>query len=89
MDSYLKGRPKTQKFTASIPSQKNGGSALNQQTDEDEVIHAKPAPDVREAPDVDLVMHDGVVKKIVIHMPEGKILELECEYEEESDGNRE
>jgi hypothetical protein len=89
MDSYLKGRPKTQKFTANFPAQKSGGSALNPQVDEDEIIHAKPAPDVNEAPDVDLVLHDGVVKKIVIHMPDGKILELECEYEEESAGNRE
>lgn len=84
MESYLKGRSKTQKFTALIPSP-NSPSALAQGSDEDATVRATPAPDVVNAPDVDLVMHGGVVRKIVIHMPDGNILELECEYEEESD----
>lgn len=85
MDSYLKGRPKTQKFTANIPAQKNAAkTALNQGMEENEVVRATPAPNVTEAPDVDLVLHDGIVQKIVIHMPDGNVLELECEYETES-----
>jgi hypothetical protein len=85
MDSYLKGRPKTQKFTANIPSPKNAAkAALNQGEEEDKVVRATPEPDVRNAPDVDLVLHEGVVQKIVIHMPDGNILELACEYEAES-----
>jgi hypothetical protein len=84
MESYLKGRSKTQKFTALIPSQ-NNPSALAQGREEEATVRATPAPDVTNAPDVDLVMQNGIVKKIVIHMPDGNVLELECEYEEESD----
>lgn len=81
MDSYLKGRPKTQKFTANLPAPK---TALNKGSEEDELVRATPAPDAVDAPDVDLVLHDGIVQKIVIHMPDGNVLELECEYADES-----
>jgi len=85
MESYLKGRPKTQKFTATIPSAKSSANASQDKDgNEDAVVRAKPAPDVTNAPDVDLVLHEGTVRKIVIHMPDGNILELECEYSDET-----
>ena len=81
MDSYLKGRPKAQKFTANLSSQKD---ALPAGEDAEKTVRAKPAPGVTDAPDVDLVVRHGVVRKIVIHMPDGNILELECEYGDEA-----
>lgn len=82
MESYLKGRPKTQKFTANLSAPKNA-SALNANEDAEKVVRAQAAPDVVDAPDVDLVVRDGVVRKIIIHMPDGNIMELECDYGDE------
>jgi hypothetical protein len=87
MDSYLKNRPKTQRFHVAIPAPKNKSKADKKNAADDEcetVVKAVPAPAVKNAPQVDLVMRDGAVRKIVIHLEGGNKLELECEYEAES-----
>ena len=86
MDSYLKGRAKTQRFHAAIPAPKNGQKSPQEKQREQQaetVVRAEAEPDVVDAPDVDLVLRGGVVQRIVIHMPDGKRLELDCEYEGE------
>jgi hypothetical protein len=85
MDSYLKGRTKTQRFHAAIPAGAEAAkSALRQQEPEKEdIVRAEPEPGVENAPDVDLVVRDGVVRRIVIHMKDGTRLELDCTYGDE------
>jgi hypothetical protein len=86
MDSYLKGRQKTQRFHVAIPAQKPAAKVdkNDKEREEDEtVVKAVPAPDVTDAPQVDLVVRDGAVRRIVIHLEDGKKLELDCVYEGE------
>jgi hypothetical protein len=87
MDSYLKGRPKTQRFHAAIPAQKSGAKTAQEkkqdQADES-IVRAQAEPGVVNSPDVDLVVRGGAVRRIVIHMPGGNRLELDCEYEDEA-----
>jgi hypothetical protein len=85
MDSYLKGRPKTQRFHANIPAPKGGAhAALNQKEPEPEdIVRAKPEPGVENAPLIDMIMREGVVRRIIIHMQDGQRLELECQYEDD------
>ncbi|HNX05287.1 MAG TPA: hypothetical protein PKI32_07275 [Opitutales bacterium] len=82
MDSYLKGRPKAQRFHANLPSPKAAqGGIPDAGKDKEEIVRAEPEADVVNAPDVDLVMKDGVVRRIVIHLEDGRRLELDCTYE--------
>lgn len=86
MDSYLKGRQKAQRFHASIPAPKSAANALTDAAgDEEEIVHAEPEPGVVNAPEVDLVMKDGVVRRIVIHLEDDRRLELDCTYEGEEE----
>lgn len=85
MDSYLKGRAKAQRFHAAIPAGAEAAKpALRQKEPEKEdIVRAVPEPDVVNAPDVDLVVREGVVRRIIIHMPDGTRLELDCTYGDE------
>ncbi|MBN1403971.1 MAG: hypothetical protein JW942_05835 [Opitutales bacterium] len=85
MESYLKGRQKAQRFQVKVPPQKDSGlDALAPANEEPEqIVRAEPAQDAElppDAPDVDLVMRKGVVRRIIIHMPDGNRLELDCVY---------
>lgn len=79
MESYLKGRKTTQVYRAKLPPPKKNA----EQAQEEEVIAAEPMPDAGPAPAVDLVMREGVVQRIIVHLPGGQRLELECEYDGE------
>jgi hypothetical protein len=86
MDSYLKGRPKSQRFHAAIPSPKNPAKADKKDdspAEDETIVKAVPVPAVKNAPQVDLVVRDGAVRKIVVHLEGGNKLELDCVYEEE------
>jgi hypothetical protein len=88
MESYLKGRQKAQKFHVAIPASKDSAAAAlkaaKHQIAEEEVVHAEPVDEAAapDAPEVDLVMKEGVVQRIIVHLPNGQRLELECVYDE-------
>jgi len=90
MESYLKGRSKAQNFQVKIPPNKESGlDALKaSDTEPEQCIRAEPEPDVLNAPDVDLIVRKGVVRKIIIRMPDGKRLELDCVYEGEDEDDQ-
>ena len=86
MDSYSKGRPRTQRFHVAMPSQKTPSKTDKKEDFPEEgetVVKAVPDAPVKNAPQVDLVMREGAVRKIVIHMEGGMKLELDCVYEDE------
>lgn len=84
MDSYLKGRPKAVRLHANIPPQKLPQPPRGKnQPEEEQVIEAETEPGVTNAPKVDLVMRDGAVRRIIIHLEDGRQLELDCLYEGE------
>jgi len=61
------------------------GAAKTHEPEPEDVVRAKAEQDAADAPEVDLVVRKGVVRKIIIHMPEGKQLELDCVYEGEEE----
>lgn len=88
MDSYLKGRQKTQRFHVKVPTSKDSAAAAlkgKASGNEEETVRAEADTEVGEAPDVDLVMRGGVVRKIVVHLPGDTRLELDCVYEGEEE----
>jgi hypothetical protein len=88
MESYLKGRQKTQRFHVKVPATKDSAAAAlkgKAAGNEEETVRAEAAPEAGDAPDVDLVMRGGVVRRIVVHLPGGTRLELDCIYEGEEE----
>ncbi|MFA5256885.1 MAG: hypothetical protein WC360_01935 [Opitutales bacterium] len=87
MESYLKGRPKAQNFQVKLPPNKDSGldALKSSEPEPEQCVHAEAGPDAVNAPDVDLVMRKGVVRKIIIRMPDGNRLELDCIYEGEEE----
>jgi hypothetical protein len=88
MESYFKGRAKTQRFHVAIPTQKNAPKKASDKNEDsaskdETVVTASVSPAVKNAPQVDLVMKNGEVSRIVIHLDDGRKLELDCVYEEE------
>ena len=88
MDSYFKGRTKTQRFHVAVPTKKtstkeNAGANTNAPDEDETIVQAVAEPSVRDAPQVDLVLRDGAVRRIVIHLEDGRKLELDCVYEDE------
>jgi hypothetical protein len=81
MDSYLKGRSKAQRFHAAIPSPKNAAGLPAAKTVDEKIVRAESEEGVENAPQVDLVLRGGVVRRIVVHLEDGRRLELECSYE--------
>lgn len=82
MESYLKGRKQTHRYNAHLPAPHARANDNNGEAGEEEVIAAEALPDAVNAPAVDLVMRDGVVCTIIIHLPDDQRLELECDYGE-------
>lgn len=85
MDSYLKGRSKAQRLHVAIPAAKNAPGLAGAKQKKEEIVRAEPDAGVENAPEVDLVLRDGVVRKIVIHLEDGRRLELACHYEGEEE----
>ncbi len=81
MDSYLKGRTKAQRLHVAIPAAKNAAGLAGARQKKEEIVRAEPDEGVENAPEVDLVLRDGVVRQIVIHLEDGRRLELACRYE--------
>ena len=78
MESYLKGRKQAHRFKAHLPTPKAQASPAG--AVEETVIAAEAVPEALAAPDVDLVLRDGIVRRIIVHLPDGQRLELECDY---------
>jgi hypothetical protein len=81
MEDFLKGRKETQRFRVNLPKPKPGSPPKTaREGGAQEVVRAEKMEDASSAPDVDLVMREGVVRTIIVHLPDGRRLELECDY---------
>jgi len=78
MESYLKGRKQQHRYSAGLPMPKADAG----DNGEEDIISAETMPAAAGAPPVDLVLRDGLVRRIIVHLPDGQRLELDCEYEE-------
>ncbi len=90
MDSYLKGREKAQRFHVKVAAKPDTGlDALKAASaaEQDIIVRAEAAPGttIQDMPDVDLIMREGVVRRIVIHLEDGRRLELDCVYPGDED----
>ena len=87
MDSYLKGRQKAQLFHANIPITKDAANLAlkKKELEVENIVRAEPKKEAADAPQVDMVLRNGVVRKIIIHMPDGNRLELECSYKDDEE----
>lgn len=84
MKHFLEGRKETSRFKVSLPARALPKEPSKQSLNEDTVVRADRMPDLApDAPEVDLVVRNGQVRQIIVHLPDGQRLELDCEYEGE------
>lgn len=85
MKHFLEGRRETARFKVPLPASRVlPKDNMRQKQEEETVVRADRMPDLApEAPEVDLVVRNGQVRQIIVHLPDGQRLELDCEYDSE------
>lgn len=88
MESYLTGRGEASENLASEDASfraylDDAPKQVNQQADTGEAKEPEEVEvlyDQADAPKVEVVSSEGKPRRIVIHLPDGKLLEISCEY---------
>ncbi len=90
MENYLSGRGVSldnttndgSSFTPYLQPGKHGASSNDQRSDSDveENFSTEIIYEEKDCPKVEVLSSDGSPRKILIHLPDGKVLEISCIY---------